>query len=226
MISSCPHCKSALKLNEAQQAKLQAAITALKPGTKLPIKCPACQKQILLDAASAAPARSTLTPPGPPDLTWLKEGNIQDEDRPDDTPMALLLFPEGKQRDLVRDAIEAVGYQVVLAQSVQEAQERMRFVNFACITLHSQFDGPSLAKSTFHGYMREMTMNRRRYLFYILIGPEFNTLYNLQALAYSANLVVNEKDLLHLGIALRKAIPAYEELFGPYMEELTSAGKS
>ena len=69
-------------------------------------------------------------------------------------------------------------------------------------------------------------MQRRRYLFYILIGPEFHTLYNLQALAYSANLVINEKDLYHMGVALRKAIPMYEEVFGPYMEELTSAGKT
>jgi hypothetical protein len=127
---------------------------------------------------------------------------------------------------LVRDAIEAVGYQVVRAANVQEAQERMRFVNYACIVLHSHFEGPSLETSVFHKYIREMTMSRRRYLFYILIGPEFNTLFNLQALAFSANLVVNEKDLLHLGIALRKAIPVYEELFGAYMEELTSAGRS
>ena len=74
--------------------------------------------------------------------------------------------------------------------------------------------------------MRDMAMQRRRYLFYILIGKEFSTLYNLQALANSANLVINEEDLYHMGIALRKAIPMYEELFGPFMEELASAGKS
>lgn len=232
MINSCPHCKSSLKLGEAQQAKLQAALAALEPGKKLTIKCPACQKPILLDAngtagpAAAGPAKPAIAPPGPPDLGWLKEGKIGDDDRAEDMPMALLLFPEGQQLELVRDAIETVGYQVVRAKNVQEAQERMRFVNFACIVLHSRFEGPSLDKSVFHNYIREMTMTRRRYLFYILIGPEFSTLYNLQALAYSANLVVNEKDLLHLGIALRKAIPVYEELFGAYMEELTSAGKS
>ena len=229
MINACPHCKSALKFGEAQLAKLQTALAALEPGKKLTIKCPACQKPIMLDATGsngAGPAKPAISPPGPPDLGWLKEGKIVDEDKAEDIPMALLLFPEGQQQELVRDAIEAVGYQVVPAKSVQEAQERMRFVNFACIVLHSRFEGPSLEKSKFHKYIREMTMHRRRYLFYILIGPEFNTLYNLQALVYSANLVVNEKDLLHLGIALRKAIPVYEELFGAYMEELTSAGRS
>lgn len=74
--------------------------------------------------------------------------------------------------------------------------------------------------------MRNLAMTRRRYIFYILIGPEFHTLYYLQALVHSANLVVNEKDLLNLNLALRKAIPVYEELFGPFMEELTSAGRS
>lgn len=232
MINACPHCKSTLKLGEAQQAKLRAALAALEPGKKLTIKCPACQKPILLDAngpaatPGAGPAKPAIAPPGPPDLAWLKEGKLQDDDKAEDIPMALLLFPEGQQLELVSDAIEAVGYQVIKAKSVPEAKERMRFTNFACIILHSRFDGPSLEKSEFHNYIREMTMIRRRYLFYIIIGPEFNTLYNLQALAYSANLVVNEKDLLHLGIALRKSIPLYEELFGAYMEELTSAGRS
>jgi hypothetical protein len=227
MINACPHCKSSLKLGEAQLAKLQTALAALEPGKKLTLKCPACQKPILLDASSnSTPAKSGITPPGPPDLGWLKEGKIQDEDHREDIPMALLLYPEGKQQELVRDAIEAVGYQVMTANSVQEAQERMRFVNFACIILHSHFEGPGLEQSTFHKYIREMSMSRRRNLFFIIIGPEFSTLYNLQALSFSANLVVNEKDLLHLGIALRKAIPLYEELFGAYMEELTSAGRS
>ena len=229
MINACPHCKSALKLGDAQLAKLQAALAALEAGKKLTIKCPSCQKPIMLDSSGstgAGPAKHAVAPPAPPDLGWLKEGKIVEEDKAEDIPMALLLFPEGKQQELVRDAIESVGYQVVVADGVQEAQERMRFVNFACIILHSRFEGPNLEKSTFHNYLREMTMSRRRYLFYILIGPEFSTLYNLQALAYSANLVVNEKDLLHLGIALRRAIPLYEELFGAYMEELSSAGRS
>lgn len=229
MINACPHCTSPLKLGEAQLAKLQTALAALEAGKKLTIKCPSCQKPILLDATGAAggaPGRPAIAPPGPPDLGWLKEGRLQDEEKGEDVPMALLLFPEGKQRELVREAIEGVGYQVVLANSVPEAQERMRFVNFACIVLHSQLEGSGLEKSAFHKHMRDMSMARRRYIFYILIGPEFSTLYNLQAMAWSANLVVNDNDLLHLGIALRRSVPMYEELFGAYMEELTSAGRS
>ena len=228
MISSCPHCKKELKLGEAQQQKLQQALNALEPGKKLTIKCPSCKKGIALDANGTAGQASPdgVKPPGPPDLSWLKDAKLQDDNKLEDVPMALVLFPQNEKLEIVRDALEQVGYQVFVADNIEQAVESMRYNNFASIVQHSQFDGPVLAESSFHQYMRNLAMQKRRYIFYILIGPEFHTLYNLQALAYSANLVVNENDLYHLGVALRKAIPMYEELFGPFMEELASAGKS
>ncbi len=228
MITSCPHCQSPLTIGEAQQEKLKKALAALTPGKKLTIRCPSCSKPIVFGARNepkANPAAAVILP-GPPDLTWMKEGRLQDDEKLEDVPMALVLYPEHKQRDIVREALESVGYQVIAAADAGEAMERMRFVNFACVVQHSQLDGPALEQSTFHQYMRNLAMTRRRYIFYILIGPEFHTLYYLQALVHSANLVVNEKDLLNLNLALRKAIPVYEELFGPFMEELTSAGRS
>jgi hypothetical protein len=68
-------------------------------------------------------------------------------------------------------------------------------------------------------------MERRRYIFYILLGDRFHTLYDLEAMANSANLTVSTADLKHLDIVLRKAIPSYEELFGPLFEELGAYGK-
>lgn len=228
MISSCPHCKKDLKLGNAQLEKLNKALKALEPGKKLTIKCPGCQKGIALSAngTEGSSGAGGVKPPGPPDLSWLKEGKLQDDQKLEDIPMALVLFPQDEKLEIVRDALEQVGYQVFVAENVEQAIESMRFNNYASVVLHSQFESPELDNSSFHQYMRNMPMQRRRYLFYILIGPEFNTLYSLQALAHSANLVVNENDLYHLGVALRKAIPQYEELFGPYMEELASAGKS
>ena len=229
MISNCPNCNAALKLGDAQKEKLQKALDALAPGKKLTIKCPACTKPIALESSASAkakPAIGGITPPAPPDLSWLKESSVDQDDRIEDIPMALVLYPKGEQREIVKDALEQVGYQVMLVDDIEQARERMRFVNFACVAQHSQFECPKLVDSTFYHYMRDMSMQRRRYLFYILIGPEFSSLYNLQALAHSANLVINEKDLYHLGVALRKAIPLYEEVFGAFMEELTSAGKT
>ena len=79
--------------------------------------------------------------------------------------------------------------------------------------------------SAFHRQMCTLNMSKRRFIFYILIGREFKTLYNLQALVYSANLVVNDQEIPKFDIILRKAIPEYEELFGPIMEELRHHGR-
>lgn len=73
--------------------------------------------------------------------------------------------------------------------------------------------------------MYDMNMSRRRFIFYTLVGKEFKTLYNLQALAYSANLVVNDNEIPYFNVILRKAIPEYEELFGPITEEFRLQGK-
>jgi hypothetical protein len=59
----------------------------------------------------------------------------------------------------------------------------------------------------------------------VLIGEQFETLYDLQALTNSVNLVVNDNEVRYIGTVLKKAIPEFETLFGPLMEELQIVGK-
>lgn len=227
MISSCPHCRLALKFNEAQLTKLQQALNALEAGKRLTIKCPQCKKAIRLDAGGTAESTSTgaITPPPPPNLDWLKAGRLEEEEKVADVPMALILHPDPEAMEKVKGAMESVGYRVLTADSVEEAIEQMRFFSFACVVFHADFEPGGLDNSTFHNYMRKMAMERRRYIFYILFGSKFHSLYDLEAFAYSANLVVSEQDLKHFDMILRKAIPAYEELFGPILEGLNAYGK-
>lgn len=144
----------------------------------------------------------------------------------EDIPKALILMPaDSTDCRLVTEAMEALGYQPSFAQSAEEAMEKMQFVTYASVILHSQYEGSTLEKGAFHQFMRAMQMNKRRYIFYMLIGPEFHTLYDLQALACSANLVVNAKDLPQLTLILRKAIPQYEAIFGAIMQEMNTLGR-
>ncbi len=227
MISNCPHCRVALKFNEPQHAKLQQALKTLEPGKKLTIKCPQCNKAIPLNAdkKTAPAATGTTTPPMPPDLEWLKTGHFQEDEKVEDVPMALVLHPDPTAMKKVKTAMESVGYRVLTADSVEKAIEQMRFISFACVAFHADFEPGGLDNSIFHDYMRQMAMERRRYIFYILFGPQFHSLYDMEALSCSANLVVAEQDLKYFDIMLRKAIPAYEDLFGPILEELGAYGK-
>jgi len=225
MTSLCPHCGQKLRFSSAQQEQIASAIKKLAAGKKLTIKCPHCQQAIHLEKPATRHQKiKGPKPPAPPDLEWLTTGRFAGEEKVEDVPMALVLYKASPERDQIIKAIESVGYQVALADNSDQAREKMQFVRFSCVILHSQLEG-NLEQSSFHEYMRTMPMERRRYIFYILIGPEFHTLYNLQALAASANLVVNEGDLQHFDVVLRKAIPEYEELFGPLLEELAATGR-
>ncbi|MGR0481544.1 MAG: hypothetical protein ACTFAL_09125 [Candidatus Electronema sp. V4] len=246
MISNCPHCQGALKFNAAQLTKIEQALKALKPGQRLPLKCPHCAKPMNLDAAGNAegaakaapaaapqvkapePAAEEVKPPPPPNMDWLKsEKNeaMQFDDHARDVPMALVLHSDDNMRHLIKSSMEALGYQASSVNTPEAAIHETLSVGYACIVYHTSFEPGGLKNSTFHNYMRKMPMSRRRYIFYILIGPEFISLYDIQALGNSANLVVAEKDMRDFQPILHKAIPYYEQLFGPLLEELASVGK-
>jgi len=226
MLTHCPSCQQPIPFTDDQSARLEQALAQLAPGKLLTLKCPHCRHAISLDQTGFPPKQptSSVQPPPPPNLDWLQTGVFQGEDKVEDVPMALVLHQADEQRQRIGEALEAVGYQVFMADTAPDALERMRFVNFSCVVFQAQLEGP-LEQSAFHAHMRTLAMERRRYIFYILIGEQFHTLYNLEALAFSANLTVNTGDLRRLDLVLRKAIPAYEELFGPLLEELGAYGK-
>ena len=224
MTITCIHCSKKLKLS----TKIKKGIERLAAGRTLRLPCPQCQKTITLDSDSLKPGfnqpTSSVKPPSPPDIAWLKEGTFEEEEVVEDIPQTLILVPPGKARDNITQSIESIGYQASFAESSQEAMERMQFENFASVILHTGFEKENLAQSPFHHFMRDMSMLKRRFIFYILIGPDFSTLYDLEALAYSANLVVNDREVPELLTILRKAIPKYEELFGALMAEISAYG--
>ena len=236
---NCPHCEKQLKLS----GKIKESIEKLDPGQKIKVKCVYCTKPFGLDALSvdvtavpkdirrkktqgtSAPRKGGIRPPAPPDVTWLADGIFDDQEVVEDIPKALVLMPEIPARELVVKSAVEFGYQVEQPTDVIEAIEKMRFVDYAAVFLHSGYESAGILSGKFHAYMRNMSMARRRFTIYVLLGDEFETLYNLQAMAYSANLVVNDRDLSHIGVVLKKIIPEYEALFGPLMEELRVSGK-
>jgi hypothetical protein len=236
MIVHCPHCGKQLKLGE----KIRENVRRLEPGRRAKIKCSHCSVPFSLDmsmdqssatppgrdAAGRSAGGGRIKPPAPPDTDWLKDGSFEEKDVVEDIPKAIVLMPDLPGRDLVIKAAAAVGYRVEQAATPDAAIEKMRFVNYAAVFLHSRFESGGIRSGAFHQYMRSMNMARRRYIFYVLIGEQFATLYDLQALSCSANLVVNDAEIPYISTLLKKAIPEYEELFGPLMEELRIAGKS
>ena len=235
MILSCPNCDRQLELPK----KIVENVRGLAAEKTTTIKCPKCGGVIVLNAGMISPPaakkigrgkpeesqRWIVTPPPPPDISWLKDGRYEGKAAIEDIPIALILIQEGPAREQVIHTLEGLGYKAELVESADAAIEKIQFVDYACIVLHSQYGANGVNTNEFHKRMCAMSMSKRRFIFYILIGKEFRTFYNLQALAYSANLVVNDEEVPFLNTILRKAIPEYEELFGPIMEELRYHGR-
>ncbi|MBW1634969.1 MAG: hypothetical protein JRJ68_01715 [Deltaproteobacteria bacterium] len=221
MIVKCPHCGKQLKMS----AKIQESLSKLGPGRKIKIKCTGCQTPFGIDNSQLNSGSQGLQAPASPDIAWLREGVFEDREDVEDIPQALILMPEMEGRETVVEATKKLGYRVEMPSSAEEAISKMQFVNYAGIILHSRFEQGGIETGKFHQYMRKIGMSRRRYMLYVLIGKEFETLYDLQALACSANVVVNDAEIPYIGTVLRKAIPEYEDLFGGLMEELRIAGK-
>lgn len=232
MISQCPHCQKALQFSPAQQEKIDQALANLKSGT-LKLGCPHCRKPINLNAdgslhaETASPpgaqsvALGAVTPPGYPDISWLAQGIYTEQEVLSEAPKALVLMADGKERAAVAKALAEQGYQTEFPESAMDALVHMRFGTYAVVVLHDAFDGP-LCQSLFHREMSALSMDRRRAIFYALIGKQWHTLYNLEALAYSANVVVNEAEAEHFDIIFKKGLQEQQELFGPYAEAIRS----
>ncbi len=235
MVKQCPHCNKDLNLNESQQAKVESALAGLQPGGVLKIACPQCHKPIELGAdvdgtvsqrkkGLPKQKKSNLSPPKPQDIKWLLSADIKESDEIKDIPMALILMPDGPVRDAVSAAFVEMFYQPIIADSPQDAIERMRFVNFAATVYHVDFEGVPLEQSLFHSHIRTMSMSKRRYMQYVLVGPEFNTLFDLEALTHSVNMVVNDKDVDNLKLFLKKGETDYKSLFGQWVAMLKGHG--
>jgi endogenous inhibitor of DNA gyrase (YacG/DUF329 family) len=233
MISACPNCGKTLNLTESQQQKIDHAVAALAPGKSLKFNCPHCQKPI--EVPREAPeavrppkqpqaSRALPGPPGPPDRSWLERGDLGSGEVLEDVPHVLILVKDEQIQADIAQFFDDMGYKAVMPRTAEDAIERMRFTNFSAVVLHSGFEG-SLAASTVHAHMQGMAMPKRRYIYYVLIGPEFHTLYNLEALSNSANLVVNETDISAFPLVLKKGFRDYDELFGPYLAALEGMGK-
>lgn len=245
MLANCVHCQQPFDFSEAQLDKLEAALTRLQPGKHLRFKCPACGLAINLrgDGSAAEGKREQslevevemqaaghsvtgLGKPQPPDMGWLAGGSAEKRGGVvEDVPMALILVESGAMKTAVAEAFVSQSYRPIFAKTVQRAMESMRFVRYAAIVFHHEFEGKPLAASTFHAHMRNMEMRHRRNVFYALIGPEFHTLYDLEALTNSANLVVNDVDVQHFSTILKKSLQDYNDLFGPYLAVLKEQGK-
>ena len=224
----CPHCN--VQLNPGDKFKEKFA--ALDPGQKVKVKCIKCAEGFAVEVPAeggipvsvAIPVDTKVKPPIAPDLSWLDEEVTGVEGVAEELPLALVLVPEERGRSTISKMLEENGFRVELAESSGDAIDKMEFAQYAAVILHAEFEPGDIKENEFYRFICRMGMDKRRSIFFVLIGEEFNTLYNLQALTYSANVVVNDNDIPYLETVWTKAMMDTETLFGPLLEEMQEQG--
>lgn len=223
----CPKCKQPIELNGDGSVAGQGGGGALMDVLYANHTGNEDQAAVGMVAAvqkKPQPVRLPPAAPKPPDLSWLSSGVYSEKEAVENVPHALIMIGDDEITTQVTMAFGEMGYQPTYVRSAEEAIDKMQFMNFEAVVLHSRFEGGDLEGSTVHQHLREMTMARRRYIYYVLVGPEFRTLYDLEALANSANLVVNDSDISNFSIILKRGMSDYKDLFGPYLDALGNYG--
>jgi hypothetical protein len=242
MISECPNCNQTLQFSDVHKQKLSTAIDKLTPGRTLKFGCPKCKKPIEIasdgfpvskpgktpqtKAAAKQTPKVRIEPPRPENIDWLTSGEIKEDQIVDNVPYAMVLMPDGEIKKAVSQGLEGHKYQLYCPKTVDEAVNSMRFRDFAVVAYYSEYETTPLKTQDFHKYMMQMSMSKRRSIYYILVGPSFQTLYDLEALTHSANLVVNTNEATHFLAILKKSLTDYETLFKPYRSMIKKHGKS
>lgn len=224
----CPVCKKNIELKGRKGAdpakkapKKEAALTPKKQAEKPKAETPKAK-----DDSAPKPVNPPPDPPKAPDISWLESGSMDEKSVIEDVPTAVIMMPEGKAKEIVSKVMaEELKYQLFNPKDVAEVIDSMRFKDFEAMVFHPEFEGKPIKESELHNHIRNLPMSKRRYMHYTLIGPDFHTLYDLEALAYSANLVINDKNVGRFSIIIKKGMADYKELFDPFIKFLKAHGK-
>ncbi len=223
----CPHCKSPIELKRETAPETKDAFDLfpdLIPTDS--VEEETSQEQPPTDneitEQHSQPAGMIPPPPVPPDISWLKTGVLDEKkvQSPDDATV-LILMPDGEEKKAIADAFKRLDYRIEYADTLAETMEKMMSATFAGMVLHTGFESVPLGESRIHNHMKWLPMPKRRNIYYVLIGPDLQTLYDLEALTLSANLVINEKDMGDINKILRKGMQDYRNLFNPFLEAIS-----
>jgi hypothetical protein len=174
--------------------------------------------------ASPSTKHHILTPklPRPSNKNWLRNGKFADKlTEGTQFKKALILSQNKKHLAIYNNIFKKLRYNIDLAKSESAAIEYISSILFSLVAYDN-----SLGFLDFEQYMRNLAGDKRRNLYYVIIGPELSTLYDLEALSLSANLVVNNKDVQYLDIILKKGFQDYETLYRPFIETLETNKES
>ena len=139
--------------------------------------------------------------------------------------LVLVCVDDASRQNVIKAALDQLGFTMYAAKSAEEAVERLRRDPFEVAIVDEQFQGSSGLDNEVLQTLQTMPMSIRRYMFVALLGRTYKTFDNMLAFSRSVNVVVNLNDLPHLPAILRKGITENNEFYRTFREMLAEVGK-
>jgi CheY-like chemotaxis protein len=139
--------------------------------------------------------------------------------------LVLVCVDDVSRQNVIKTAVEQLGFTMFAAKSAEEAVERLRRDTFEVAIVDEQFQGGNALDNEVLQALVAMPMSVRRYMFVALLGRSYKTFDNMLAFSRSVNVVVNLNDLPHLPAILRKGITENNEFYRVFREMLAEVGK-
>ena len=139
--------------------------------------------------------------------------------------LVLVCVDDASRQNVIKAALDQLGFTMYAAKSAEEAVERLRRDPFEVAVIDEQFQGSNGLDNEVLQALQTMPMSTRRYMFVALLGRTYKTFDNMLAFSRSVNVVVNLNDLPHLPAILRKGITENNEFYRAFREILAEVGK-
>ncbi len=202
------------------------------PDNKIPqgqafnLTCPSCKTKMRVDQHLKPPASDPAESVDA--ISMVVDEEFEDDEEEieiydEHDKIALIL--DRQNDDLWTTALTELEYKLQRAKSPEHAVHKLKFNQYNVVAFHEKFGGSTLETSPLYDFIRDMPMDTRRKIFVALVGENFTTLDNMEALAYSVNLVINQKELDQLEAILKKSIGDNDNFYKVYRETMTALGK-
>tara|TARA_B100000315_G_C14582769_1_gene591362 strand:+ start:3274 stop:3738 length:465 start_codon:yes stop_codon:yes gene_type:complete len=138
--------------------------------------------------------------------------------------LALVCHNGSLEQEMLKSALEEIGYNVVCARTADEVLSTMLISKYEVIVLDETFDGSMRENNTILKAIQNMLMAIRRSLFVVLVGNQFVTGDHMMAFSQSVNIVIHPNDVGTTSTILTHAIAEDKEFFRTLTECFHEAG--
>ena len=128
------------------------------------------------------------------ELEFLGEGKFQ------------ALVADGANLDRIGPILKKMDYMITSVRNHEEGLQKLAVNTYDLIVLNEQFDGCDPYENPIHKYIEPMPMNKRRRIFFVLVGKNYKTMDEMSAFNRSVNLVMNEADFTNFELILKKSM--------------------